>query len=397
MTTKVMIVAGEASGDLHGSHLAKKLIELEPEVKLFGMGGTLMKEAGVRLLFNPTGISALGFVEVLKNVQVLRRVLMRLGEVMSRQKPDVLVVIDFPGFNMRLAEMAHRLGIPVVYYIGPSVWAWGRGRAKKVAKNVSCVCSIFPFEAAEYQAAGARVCYVGHPLLDSVKQNLSREEYLTNIGLEPERPFFALLPGSREQEIKQLLPLMLKASRLIKLEIPEAQFGIPVAHTLSRRMIESYVHAVDGVQPLVMMEGTTIDMLGAADAAIIAGGTATLEAAILGTPMVMVAKLAPSTYRIFKMLVKIKLYALPNIVAGHKVVEELIQHEATPEAMAAEIVDLWRHPERRQRIKEQLAEVVKRLGQNGASTRTAQAVLAVGRGEDPGRYSLDYQAKRSGD
>jgi lipid-A-disaccharide synthase len=317
----------------------------------------------------------------------LRRILTRLGEVMDRQRPDVLVVIDFPEFNMRLAEMAHNRGIPVVYYISPSVWAWRRGRAEKIARIVKCVCSIFPFEHEVYQEAGAPVCFVGHPLLDIVRSNTGREIILPELGLDPNAPFFALLPGSREQEIRSLLAPMLRAASLIAREVPGAQFAVPVAHTISRQMIESFTKQ-EGSPPVVLVEGRTYDVVAAADAAIIASGTATLEAAILGTPMVMVYKMANTTYRILRMLVKIPYVALPNIVAGKEVVPELLQNDVNPERMAAEILSLYRDPERRATVKAGLAESVARLGESGAVQRAANAVVAVGKGEDPLKFSL---------
>ncbi len=388
MATNIMIVAGEASGDLHGANLARKLSELEPGVCLSGMGGALMQQAGVHLLHDPTRLSVMGVVEVLRHVRVLRRIQAQMIAALERQKPDVVVLIDYPGFNMRLAQEAHSRGMPAVYYISPSAWAWKRGRAKRVARTTACVCAIFPFEAEVYRAAGAAVCYVGHPLLDIVHSTAERRCFLPEIGLQPDRPFFALLPGSRQQEIRLLLPDMLQAAELIRAEVPEAQFALPVAHTLRRDLIDSYLAAHSGLA-VAVVAGRTHDIMATADAAIIASGTATLEAAILGTPMVMVYKLAPLTYRILKRLVKIKLFALPNIVAGRKVVEELIQMDATPERMAAEVLALWRQPERRATMAAGFAEMVQRLGQTGAVTRTAQAVLAVAHRADPQQFAVE--------
>jgi lipid-A-disaccharide synthase len=384
---KIMLSSGEASGDLHGANLARELRKQMPEVELFGMGGPLMEKAGVRLLFNPTEHSVMGFVEVIRSVQVLRRVLERLGEALAREKPDALVVVDFPDFNMRLAAMAATRGVPVVYYISPSVWAWRRGRAQKIGRMVKCVCCIFPFEAQVYREAGAPVCYVGHPLLDVVKSSVPPRDFLRELGLNPDAPFFALLPGSRNQEIRSLFPAMLQAAAIIAREVPGAQFGVPVAHTLNRRIVEEFAGQA-GVPPVAVCEGRTYDMLAAAEVAIIASGTATLEAAILGTPHVMVYRMAAASYRLAKMLVHIEFAGLPNIVAGRKVVEELLQQEANAERMAAELLALWRDADRRRAMKEGLAEVVARLGQTGAVHRAAQAVLAAAQGADPLAYGL---------
>jgi lipid-A-disaccharide synthase len=386
--TNIMMVAGEASGDLHGAHLARQLKQLQPEVHLWGMGGTLMQDAGVSLLFNPTNSSALGFVEVLRNVRVLRRVQRNLIQQMEDHQPNVVVLIDFPGFNMRLAKAAAERNIPVVYYFSPSAWAWGRKRAKRVARSVKCICAVFPFEAEVYREAGACVCYVGHPLLDMVHSSASKEEFLPKIDLDATRPLFALLPGSRQQEIRLLLPSMLQAADLIAQQVPDAQFALPMAHTISQQLVDYYITSHPQLTLRVVPDHAH-DIMACADAAIITSGTATLEAAILGTPMVMVYKLSSSTYRILKMLVKINMFALPNIVAGKKIVEELIQMDATPERMAAEVLSLWQQPNKRENMKANLMAVTKQLGSGGAAHRAAQAVLAVAHHEDPQQFALE--------
>lgn len=383
-----MMVAGEASGDMHGARLAHEITTIEPTARLFGMGGSRMRQAGVRLLYDPTSISALGFVEVLKSVQILRRVLVRLGEVMERQKPDVLVVIDFPDFNIRLAEMARERGIPVVYYISPSVWAWRKGRAQKIGQIVNCVCAVFPFEVQVYREVGAPVCFVGNPLVDSVRASVGREHLLSELGLDPQVPFFALLPGSREQEIRTLLEPMLRAAALIADQVPQAHFGVAQAHTVSDRLVERLVRTTKGA-PVTVVADRTYDVLAAADAAIVASGTATLEAALLGTPMVMVYKLAPSTYHIAKLLVKTPYVALPNVVAGRAVVKELLQHEVQPQLMAAEILSLWHNQERREQMRADFVEVRHRLGPPGAVARAAQVVMSVALGQGFATYCLE--------
>ncbi|NLN18518.1 MAG: lipid-A-disaccharide synthase [Firmicutes bacterium] len=385
---KVMIVAGEASGDMHGARLAREIMAIEPTARLFGMGGSRMRSAGVRLLYDPTRFSAVGFVEALKSVRVLHRVLRGLVQVMERQEPDVLVVIDFPDFNMRLAEMAKGRGIPVVYYVSPSVWAWRRGRAEKIARIVDCVCPIFPFEVEIYRQVGAPVCYCGNPLIDSVHPDVDRDQLLRELGFDPQAPFFALLPGSREQEIKTLLEPMLKAAALITERLPQAQFAVAPAHTVPDHSVAGLMRYADGAK-VAVVKNRTYDVLAAADAAIVASGTATLEAALLDTPMVMVYKLTPSTYHIAKLLVKTPYVALPNVVAGRAVVTELLQHEVQPEAMAAEILSLWHDKERRQQMLSDFAEVRRRLGKPGAVARTAQVVMCVARGQDFAPYCLE--------
>ncbi|MGI6544211.1 MAG: lipid-A-disaccharide synthase [Limnochordia bacterium] len=387
---KIMMVAGEASGDLHGANLAREILALEPGCRLFGMGGSLMRQAGVELVYDPTSVSVMGFAEALKSVTVLKRVLTRLGEVLDKEKPDLVVHIDFPEFNLRLAEMAHNRGIRTVYYMSPSVWAWRQGRARKIARIISCVCTVFPFEMPVYEQAGATTCYVGHPLVDIVKSSISRPALLQQLNLDPAAPVFALLPGSREQEIRLHLPDMLKAATLIRKEAPDARFIIALAHTISRRLIDEYVAQEPGLS-VVITAGRTYDVLAAADAALITSGTATLESALLGTPLVMVYRMSKSTYHILRMLVKIPYVALPNIVLGEEIVPELIQNEVTPGRMAEELLALWRDPQRRAAVCAGLAQSVARLGPPGAVQRAAGVCLAVAKGNDPQEYTVPLE------
>ncbi|HHV93743.1 MAG TPA: lipid-A-disaccharide synthase [Firmicutes bacterium] len=371
---KVMLVAGEASGDLNGSYLAKEILEQEPDTRLFGMGGPLMKEAGVRLLFNPTSISTIGFLEALRGVQVLRRVLLKLGDVVDRQQPDVVVLIDFPGFNMRFAEILKRKGIPSVYYFSPSAWAWGRGRAEKVAETVTKVVAVWPFEYDVYKEAGADVEFVGHPLLDIVPDPLPKDEARGVLGLPKDEPLVALLPGSRRQEIKVLLPIMLRAVDLLRQKIPGVESAVAAAQTVSD---DDFRRAAgDQWNRLHLVRGETYRVLSAADLAVVACGTATLETALLGVPQVAIYRISSSTYYVAKMIVRTPYIALPNIVAGREIIPELIQHESTPEKIAAQLERIWQEDERR-RIASDYAEVRRKLGEGGAVAKAARIVLEV--------------------
>ena len=294
-----------------------------------------MKEAGVRLLFNPTSISTIGFLEALRSVQVLRRVLLKLGEIVDRQQPDAAVLIDFPGFNMRFAEILKRKGIPCVYYFSPSAWAWGRGRAEKVAETVTKVAAVFPFEYDVYKEAGADVEFVGHPLLDIVPERIPRDEARSMLGLPQEVPLIALLPGSRRQEIKGLVPIMLKAVELLRRRIPDIEPVMAAAQTIP---VEEYRKlAGDKYGGLHVIQGQTYEILSAVDLAVVACGTATLETALLGVPQVAVYRISSSTYYVAKMLVRTPYIALPNIVAGREIVPELIQNDSTPENIAGSL------------------------------------------------------------
>lgn len=372
--TRIMISAGEASGDLHGADLARALLEQAPGVSLFGMGGPLMREAGVELLFNPTSMSTVGFVEALRSVNVLRRVLARLGQAMDERRPDALVCIDFPGFNMRLAALAHSKGIPVLYYFSPTVWAWGKGRADKLAQLDVTILAVFPFEAEAYRQAGCRVEFVGHPLLDRVRPSGDRETVRRTFSVSGEQPLIAILPGSREQELDHLLSPMLAAARLVLEHKPQARFVLPVAHTLRAQDVSMSVREA-GDLPVQVLEGRTYDALYASDAAIISMGTATLEAALLGVPHVACYRVSGATYQLARFLVKVPYVALPNIIMGREVIPELLQSRVTGENLARELLALL-DPARQAAVRVELSQVRARLGEGGAVARAAAAVLA---------------------
>lgn len=341
-----------------------------------------MQAAGVRLLFNLSAFSTVGFVEALRNLPILKRLLSRISEVLDHQKPDVLVLIDFPGFNMKLAEIAHGKGIPVVYYFCPTAWAWGRGRAVEVARHTTRVLTVFPLEDQVYREAGANVQYVGHPLLDLVKRTQPAGTLRKQLGVEPEQPLIALLPGSRQQEVRLLLPVMIRAAARVAQKIPEARFAVAVAHTLQAEELERAVLAGpdDRQQPWwpAWVEGQTHDLVADSDIAVVACGTATLETALLGTPMVAVYKLSQSTYMVSKMLAKVPYAAMPNIIAGKQVVPELIQSDATESRIAAEVIALWENPAAREAMRAEYEAIRRQLGGPGAVQRAADAILEVG-------------------
>lgn len=381
-----MIVAGEASGDLHGSHLVRQILRLRPGVRFFGVGGRLMAEAGVDILHDVTRQSVIGFTEALKSVRPLRRVQEQLALLLEEERPDVFVPIDFPSFNLKLAAKARMLRIPVVYYFSPSTWAWGAKRAELVANAGMNVCSVFPFEAEVYRKAGANVIYVGHPLLDIVKTDLETEKARELLGLPSGGPVLALLPGSRTQEIRRLLRPMVSAFELLRAEMPDLVGVVPAAHTTPVSSLEELI----GDAPIHIVEGQTHAALRAADAAVITSGTATLEAAILGTPQVMVYKLSSVSYGIAKRLVRIRHVALPNIVAGKEIVKELLQEAVTPQAIADAVRPLFHDAEAVWRMRQDYADVVRRLGRQGAVERAAKVVLAAAEQElvDPEKYAL---------
>jgi len=376
--SKIMISVGEASGDLHGASVAHALKAIQPDVKLFGMGGQAMLEAGVDIVYDIADLGIIGFVEIIKNLPRLFRLRDTLAELMERERPDVLVIIDYPGFNMRLAKIAKSKGIPVVSYISPSVWAWGRGRAKEVAETVQKVAAIFPFEAEVYVEAGANVTFVGHPLLDIVKTTMNQEETREYFSASANSPVVLLLPGSRQQEITNLLPVMLEAGEKIVAQLPHCQFFLPVASTISQEMIQNIISRYK--VNVILTKDRTYDLMNIATVAIAASGTVTLEASLLKLPTIIIYKTATLTYFLGKILVKIPYISLPNIIAGRKIVPELLQYAVTADNIANEAMPVLTTPAIHKAVVTDLEEVRRKLGAEGAVRRVAQEILAVAQG-----------------
>jgi lipid-A-disaccharide synthase len=372
---KIMISVGEASGDLNGAGLANALKKIEPDIKLLGMGGQAMNAAGVDIVYDIADLGVMGLVEILESLPKMFKLRDKLSEIMAAEKPDALVVIDYPEFNMRLAKAAKKQGIPVISYISPSAWAWRRGRAKDVAKIVERVAAIFPFEADVYREAGANVTFVGHPLLDIVKPSLSKLEAYSYFKAHSDKPAIILMPGSRIQEINKLLPVMLAAAEKIVEEIPDCQFFLPIASTISREIVQDILSSCKITVKLTSEH--TYDLMNIADAAIAASGTATLETSLMGLPTVIIYKLAPLTYFLGKFLVKIPNFGLPNIVAGRRVVPELIQDDANPEKIAVETIKILTDKALNDTMKQELSQVKAKLGNTGAVERAARVVLEV--------------------
>lgn len=372
---KIMISVGEASGDLHGASVANALITQCPDIKLFGMGGEKMRTAGVDIVYDIADLGVIGIVEVVKNLPRLFRLRDMLADLMDKEKPDALVIIDYPGFNVRLAKIAKEKGIPVISYISPSAWAWGKGRAKEVAETVERVASIFPFEAEVYREAGANVTFVGHPLLDIVKPTMSKEEAYRFFDADPNSPVVMLMPGSRQQEIAKLLPDMLAAGELIAKEIPSCQFFLPVASTIPRADIQNMISQY-GLKVVLTTENT-YDLMNISDVAVAASGTATLETSLMMTPTIIIYRVATLTYLIGKLVVKIPNIGLPNIIAGRKIVPELIQGDANPPNIAGEALRILQDEAVCLQVLADLKEVREKLGETGAVSRVAQVILEV--------------------
>ena len=371
---KIMISAGEASGDVHAAALTREILKLDPTAQVYGMGGDGLRAAGGEVLFDIKDHGVMGLVEIIRKLPALFRLRSDFAEVMDKRRPDCLVTIDYPGFNMRLAKVARAKGIPVISFIAPSAWAWRKGRAKNVAKLVNKVAAIFPFEYEVYKEAGADVEFMGHPLVDIVQPSLPVAEAVAKAGKHEGRPLVLLLPGSRLQEIQRLLPSMLEAAKIMVKANPALEFVMPRAGTIPRVMLEEEINRV-GIH-VSITEGNNYDVMGVADVALAASGTVTLEAALCRLPCVIVYKTAPLTAFIVRRLLNIADIGLPNIVAGRHILPELLQEDATPAKMAAEVLHLLEPAAHAQALAD-LDDVKKRLGEPGAVRRVAELTLRV--------------------
>jgi lipid-A-disaccharide synthase len=373
---KIMIMSGEASGDLHGANLAREISKLDPSLVLYGVGSKRMRESGVRMLADASEISVVGITAVLTHIGAIYRVYAKLKRFLHDEKPDLLILIDFPDFNILLGKAARKLGIPVLYYISPQVWVWRKGRIKTIARLVKAMIVVFPFEVPLYEKAGVDVRFVGHPLTDVVQSDLTPDQARTETGLVAARRTVALLPGSRNSEIVHLLPDMLAAAAILASRFPDLQFILPVAPTLDRATVSGFVER--GGVPVMLVEGRAYDALRASDAAIVASGTATLETGLMAVPMVIVYRISALNYFIMTKLVRgVKDVGLVNIVAGRRIVPELVQKDSTPQNMADAVTAMLSDPVYYARIRSDLFAIRAGLGEGGASARAAAVVKEV--------------------
>lgn len=374
-----MIVTGEASGDLHGASLIKAAREVDPDLTFFGVGGQRMEDAGCRILIKGEELAVMGLVEVLGHFPVIYRAFKRLKAILhGAEKPDLLILIDFPDFNLRLARQAKAAGVPVLYYVSPQVWAWRQGRVKKIARVVDRLAAIFPFEPEFYRGLDIEVQYVGNPLTDEARTKRSREEFLAAHGFDPARPVVGLFPGSRGNELTYIFDTIIGAGEVIAGKRPDVQFLLPVAPSLDIALIEEKLAGYS--LPVTLVEDDIYDAIGACQAIVTVSGTATLQIALIETPMAIVYKMAPLTYAIGKRLVKVPHIGLANIVAGEGVVREFIQEAATPEAVGSEILSILDDSDYESRIRQGLSKVRQRIGEPGCSRRVAQMASEMSRG-----------------
>ncbi|MGM9570102.1 MAG: lipid-A-disaccharide synthase [Phascolarctobacterium sp.] len=371
---KILISAGEASGDIHAAAVTAALKRIDSTTEVFGMGGDELRAAGGEVLFDIKEHGVMGFVEVIKKLPDLFKLRSDFARVMDERKPDCLVVVDYPGFNMKLAKLAHDKGIPVVSYIAPSAWAWNKGRAKNVAKIVDKVACIFPFEYDVYKEAGAPVEFVGHPLLDIVHPSMERAAAEAWVGKEPDRPLVLLMPGSRLMEIEKMLPILLEGAKLLKKQMPQVQFAMPRAGTIPLELLQSKIKS-SGLE-IKITEGHNYDLFSVADLALATSGTVTLEAALCGLPSVIVYRTSALNAFIARRVINIPNIGLPNIVAGRQILPELLQEDFTPAKVASTAMELLA-PERRVQLETNLASMKARLGEPGAVNRVAQLILRI--------------------
>lgn len=374
---RLLISAGEASGDMYGAALLDALRRIAPEpVEAFGLGGERMRTAGCETIVDARDVAVVGIAEVVTHLPRIYREFQRLVREADRRKPDVAVLIDFPDFHFRLARALHARGIPVVYYVSPQLWAWRRGRIRLVQQYVKKMLVIFPFEEGFYREHGVDVEFTGHPLAELAMEPEPRQSFAARYQLDPAKPWIGLLPGSRRKEVQMILPTLLQAAQLLG---SEYEYLLPVASTLDESWMRRLVTIL--AAPRVTLTSDARQTLVQSRAAMVASGTATVEAAVLGTPFVMVYRVAPLSWRVGRRLVKLTHFAMPNLIAGREIVRELVQQGLTAGNLANEVRALVNDGLRRAQQLEDLAEVRSHL-QAGRTTETAaeraaRAVLLV--------------------
>ena len=370
---RILIVTGEASGDLHGAHLAKAIMELDPTTELVGIGGPSMRAAGVNLVPGVPQLDVMGLIG-LSAIRAMFQRIRAVRRVLKAEAWDLVVLIDNPGLNFHFARVAKAAGRRVLYYIAPQVWAWRPGRMKWIQRRVDHVVVILPFEPELYRRAGVRCTFVGHPLLDMVASHYDRAKLRREFGLNESARVVGLLPGSRVSEVEMLLPVLLKAAAQLVLAEPGTQFILARASSIDDNLIQTLLR--HSPVPVRVVYDRASEVMALSDVLFIASGTATLQAAVVGTPMVLLYKTSPLTYRLARWLITVKWIGLVNLVGGRLIVPELIQEEATDERLCREVLHLLRDPSAYNEMKERLRQVRQSLGEPGASSRAAQVVLS---------------------
>jgi lipid-A-disaccharide synthase len=390
---QILVVAGEASGDDHAARLVAAMREFCPAADFLGVGGEELRAQGVRILTPASELAVVGLMEVVGHLPAIWGALRSIARVLKTSRPDLVILVDFPDFNFWVARLARYYRVPVLYYISPQVWAWRTYRVRTLARLTDRLVVIFPFEADFYRAQGVTVDYVGHPFRETLPPLTDRRVFLLGHNLDPEALTIALLPGSRAGEIERHLPTMLEAAKLIHQAIPQTQFILPLASTAPAGLVAGIVEEFLGegamgrhslLPPLKIIPGQAYQALGAAHAAVVASGTATVEAALAGVPTVIVYRVSPLTFALARRLVRVPHMGMANLLAGERVFPELLQDDFTPERLAHEVLSLIQDPGRIQAVRRGLATVIRRLGGPGASARAARVAVELMTSARPG-------------
>ncbi|NOQ65594.1 MAG: lipid-A-disaccharide synthase [Desulfobacterales bacterium] len=371
-----MIVAGEASGDLHGAVLARELLALDSSMKLSGIGGAGMAATGVTILYDISRLAVMGIIEVISRLKDIRSAMKTLEKQFEMNRPDLLILIDYPGFNLELARRAKKYNIPVLYYISPKIWAWREGRITRIKKYVDRMAVILPFEKKYYKGHGFEVDFVGNPLLDQVQPTLTSNEFKIQYGIDHDATIIGIMPGSRKQEIAKILPVFMETALLLNEKIKKCVYLLPLASTLTENDLNEHGVMDDRLDIRIIKENR-YETMAACDAAMAASGTLTMELGILQVPMVVCYRISKLTHFLAKPFIKAEYASLVNLVAEKEVVTELLQQEATPENIYREILPLLLNQEARDSMKQELFNVSKQLGEPGASKRTARLAMKM--------------------
>jgi len=376
----IMLIAGEPSGDMHGANFMRDLKKLDNSLVFIGAGGKRMKQEGLDGITNMETLAVIGFKEVFGKIRDFKKAFRALSEMLKQKKPDCLILIDYPGFNLRMAKVAKEEGVPVLYYISPQLWAWGRNRIKKIQKYVDKLFVILPFEEDFYSQYGVKAQFVGHPLLDIVKLVLSKEEAFSYFDFNPDEILIGILPGSRWKEVESSIPVIADACKIISKEVPNVQFGVLVSENIDLKKLKSLLaktkqSLLPKGRQLRLIREKSYDFINLCDLLLVNSGTATLEIAILNKPMIIFYKLSLLSAVLLKMLVKIPYFGLANIVAGKKIAPEFFQFGVTSSGIAKEALNILADESRIRTMQKELLEVKNKLGKPGASQRTARAIL----------------------
>ena len=373
MNHELLIITGEDSGDLYGGNLAREIKKLSPDINISGVGGKQMRSAGVDIFCDVSEISVVGFWEVIEKLGLIRRLYKQIIEKFDSGNVKGVVLIDYPGFNLKIAKAAKERGIPVFYYISPQVWAWRKSRVKTIKKYVDKMMVILPFEKEFYQREGVDVEFVGHPLLEVIDVSFNKKEICQDLGVDDKKLIIGILPGSRKKEIAYMLPEILKASSLIKGKYPSVQFLLPLSQSIEEDYLKNFI--TSDYSYIKIVKGKNYDVMKVSDLLITKSGTSTLEAAIIGTPMIIVYKTSITSYYLAKALVNVTYAGLPNLLAGKEAAPELLQHKMNAKNIAEKTIYFLEKKDGLEQMREEFKNIKYSLGEQGASKRTASIII----------------------